>query len=67
MDNTTAAVIQEMLRLAEFWFNMDEKNEVDVALGVRYLPAMHSTTLLWHLADFGFLFLFILHVCLLQV
>ncbi|MCP9259355.1 Glutamate receptor 4 [Dirofilaria immitis] len=25
---------------------------VDVALGIRYLPAMHSTTLLWHLADF---------------
>ncbi|VDK61971.1 unnamed protein product [Onchocerca ochengi] len=41
-----------MLRLAEFWFNMEEKNTVDVALGVRYLPAMHSTTLLWHLADF---------------
>ncbi|VBB25177.1 unnamed protein product [Acanthocheilonema viteae] len=52
LDNTTAAIIQEMLRLAEFWFNMEEKNAVDVALGVRYLPAMHSTTLLWHLADF---------------
>ncbi|VDM19527.1 unnamed protein product [Wuchereria bancrofti] len=52
LDNTTAAIIQEMLRLAEFWFNMEEKNTIDVALGVRYLPAMHSTTLLWHLADF---------------
>ncbi|VDK73224.1 unnamed protein product [Litomosoides sigmodontis] len=52
VDNTTAAIIQEMLRLAEFWFNMEEKNAVDVALGVRYLPSMHSTTLLWHLADF---------------
>ncbi|VDN02209.1 unnamed protein product [Thelazia callipaeda] len=41
-----------MLRMAEFWFNMEEKNTVDVALGVRYLPAMHSNTLLWHLADF---------------
>lgn len=39
--------------MAEFWFNTKEKNAVDVALGVRYLPAMPSTTLTWHLADFG--------------
>ncbi|XGW15532.1 hypothetical protein V3C99_001194 [Haemonchus contortus] len=48
-DNATAHAIIEMLRLAEWTFNSRTDAVVDVLLGIRELPPLQSSTMMWNL------------------